>query len=127
MKKAIVSMHKALAAHHERCEKILRTHSEGCDEEDPHRGTFAALAQEHKSMGMQHRIIAQEVAATPDGVEHFDGHDAQPGKAIGVDFAKLFSGADEDAATTALLFPQSDFDQDCQRLPWELRRMVKAE
>jgi hypothetical protein len=104
--KAIVSMHKSLADHHARCEKLLRSHADGCEDDDAHRAVFHELAHEHKAMSAHHHAAAAEIDASPE-VNEFEPHS---------------NGASEKA--TSAPFNRREFEKDCDKLPPELRKML---
>jgi hypothetical protein len=104
--KAIVSIHKSLADHHERCARLLHGHAVACDDEDQHKGVFKVLADEHRTMSANHREAAAEIDASPE-VSEFESH------------SNIASGKAMSAP-----FDRRQFGEDCAALPPELRKML---
>jgi len=62
MARGLAGLHKALAAHHERCAKLHKSHAGALDDEDVHKGHHLALAEEHQDMAKFHKAASEDAS-----------------------------------------------------------------
>jgi hypothetical protein len=84
----------------------VRSHANGCEDDDAHKAVFHELAHEHKTMAASHRVKAIELDASPE-VDEFEQHG---------------NGAPEKAISAP--FNRREFEKDCDKLSPEMRKCL---